>query len=134
MNKDLELQLQLKDEEIASLQSVLAGTITESGSYNRSENKWEINYSSILTRLIQEAGRWCEHYASDLFILWNVLNRKLEEGTMGTETFVFAMYDCGVHHHKEWYGLHKDVPRLYRAVWFLDVVTCDDKITMTLHK
>lgn len=29
---------------------------------------------------------------------------------------------------------YKDEPMRYRAVWFLDVVTCDDKITMTLHK
>lgn len=27
---------------------------------------FEINYSSILTKLIQECGRLCENYASDL--------------------------------------------------------------------
>ena len=66
MDKDFELQW--KDEQIAELRSALAGTITETGSYNPLEGKWEINYSSILTRLIQEAGRWCEYYASDLFV------------------------------------------------------------------
>lgn len=30
----------------------------------------DVNYSDILTKLIQEAGRICNYYASDLFIHW----------------------------------------------------------------
>lgn len=131
MDKDFELQW--KDEQIAELRSALAGTITETGYYDSLESKWEINYSFILTRLIQEAGRWCEHYASDLFILWEYnVKQKLDNGTLETGTFVFAMRDSGVDH-KEMYENRKEY-NYYRAVWFLDIETNEGKIKMTLHK
>ena len=132
MDKDFELQW--KDEQIAELRSTLAGTITETGSYNPLEGKWEINYSSILTRLIQEAGRWCESYASDLFVQWKYkIDQKLDNGTLYTDTFVFAFRDSGVDH-EEWYENHKNEYNYYRAVWFLDVLTDKGKIKMMLHK
>ena len=132
MDKDFELQW--KDEQIAELRSIISGTITETGSYNPLEGKWEINYSSILTRLIQEAGRWCESYASDLFVQWKYgIDQKLDNGTLYTDTFVFAFRDSGVDS-EEWYENHKNEHNYYRAVWFLDVVTDEGKIKMTLHK
>lgn len=131
-NMDKDFELQYKDKQIAELRSIIVGTITETGSYNPLEGKWEINTSSILTQLIQEAGRWCEHYASDLFVHWKYLiEQKLDNGTLETDTFVFAMYGSGVHH-KEWYEKRKY--NNYRAVWFLDVETNEGKIKMTLHK
>ena len=132
MDKDFELQW--KDEQIAELRSALSGTITETGSYNPLEGKWEINYSSILTRLIQEAGRWCESYASDLFVQWKYgIDQKLDNGTLYTNTFVFAFRDSGVDH-EEWYENHKNERNYYRAVWYLDVLTDKGKIKMMLHK
>ena len=132
MDKDFELQW--KDEQIAELRSALSGTITETGSYNPLEGKWEINYSSILTRLIQEAGRWCESYASDLFVQWKYgIDQKLDNGTLYTDTFVFAFRDSGVDS-EEWYETHKNEHNYYRAVWFLDVFTDKGKIKMMLHK
>ena len=131
---DRDFELQWKDEQIADLRSIISGTITETGSYNPLEGKWEINYSSILTRLIQEAGRWCESYASDLFVQWKyVIDQKLDNGTLYTDTFVFAFRDSGVDF-KEWYENHKNEHNYYRAVWYLDVLTDEGKITMTLHK
>ena len=131
---DRDFELQWKDEQIADLRSIISGTITETGSYNPLEGKWEINYSSILTRLIQEAGRWCESYASDLFVQWKYkIDQKLDNGTLYTNTFVFAFRDSGVDS-EEWYENHKNEHNYYRAVWFLDVVTDEDKIKMTLHK
>ena len=131
---DRDFELQWKDEQIAELRSALSGTITETGSYNPLEGKWEINYSSILTRLIQEAGRWCESYASDLFVQWKYkIDQKLDDGTLYTNTFVFAFRDSGVDH-EEWYENHKNEYNYYRAVWFLDVVVDEGKIKMTLHK
>ena len=131
---DKDLELQWKDEQIAELRSIIAGTITETGSYNPLEGKWEINYSSILTRLIQEAGRWCESYASDLFVQWKYrIDQKLDNGTLYTDTFVFAFRDSGVDS-EEWYENHKNEHNYYRAVWFLDVETNEGKIKMTLHK
>ena len=52
----------------------------------------DVNASSILTKLIQDAGRFAESYASDLFILWESFMDTLkkldkEEIFMGT---VFA--------------------------------------------
>ena len=44
--------------------------------------KASINLSSILTVLIQEAGRWCRSYASDLFIYWSSLQKQVEDGTI----------------------------------------------------
>ena len=131
---DRDFELQWKDEQIADLRSIISGTITETGSYNPLEGKWEINYSSILTRLIQEAGRWCESYASDLFVQWKYkIDQKLDNGTLYTDTFVFAFRDSGVDS-EEWYENHKNEHNYYRAVWFLDVVTDEGKIKMTLHK
>lgn len=39
----------------------------------------DINMSGILTHLIQQTGRFTEHYASDLFISWNSVLRTLDE-------------------------------------------------------
>ena len=58
-----------------------------------------INYSSILSRLIVEAGKRCEAYASDLFISWeSMLNdiSKIEENT--NLTYYFGFRDMGVDH------------------------------------
>ena len=131
---DRDFELQWKDEQIADLRSIISGTITETGSYNPLEGKWEINYSSILTRLIQEAGRWCESYASDLFVQWKYgIDQKLDNGTLYTDTFVFAFRDSGVDS-EEWDENHKNEHNYYRAVWFLDVLTDKGKIKMMLHK
>lgn len=132
MNKDL--QLLFKDKQIEQLQEIIRGTIIETGEYNPLQGKWEINTSSILTRLIQEAGRWCEYYASDLFIQWQYnVEEKLEDGTLESGTQVFAFRQSGVDN-KERYENCKDESNYYRSVWFLDVETNEGKIKMTLHK
>lgn len=131
MEKDFEIEY--RDEQIKDLKEALAGTKREIGCFNPLKGKWEINYSSILTKLIQEAGRWCEYYASDLFITWHDIDKKLDDETMGTEQFIFGFRDNGVDH-KEWYELHKNDVGRYRAVWFLDVTINDGKMEMVLHK
>lgn len=79
MEKDFEIEY--RDEQIKSLKDALTGTKREIGYFNTLQGNWEINYSSILTKLIQEAGRWCEHYASDLFITWkHNIDKKLDDG------------------------------------------------------
>ena len=37
-----------------------------------------LNLSSIATKLIQDTGRFCEHYASDFIINWNELTEYIE--------------------------------------------------------
>ena len=131
MEKDFEIEY--RDGQIKDLKEALTGTKREIGYFNPLKCKWEINYSSILTKLIQEAGRWCEYYASDLFIMWYDIDEKLDNGTMDTEQFVFGFRKNGVDH-KEWYELHKNDVSRYRAVWFLDVTVNDGKMEMVLHK
>ena len=41
---------------------------------------WCINYSSILTKLIQIAGRLVDSYASDMIITWNTVMADLDAG------------------------------------------------------
>lgn len=56
------------------------------------------NYSSVLSKLIVEAGKHCKSYASDLFISWESLLEKANgldsENTVVTEYFGFR--DSGV--------------------------------------
>lgn len=116
------------------LKEALHGTIREKGYYSVTNHKWEINYSSILTKLIQETGRFCENYASDLFIQWKYrIDDRLENGTIIDGTEVFAIRENSVDN-KEQYEFHKDEHRYYRAVWFLDIKINNCTIEMVLHK
>ena len=99
---------------------------------------FNINYSSILTRLIQECGRLCESYASDLFITWNSIVRKLEEKTMETSAYLFGVREMGVDHNdfvlsryntNGCYAKHE-----YRKIYRLDVVVDGDLIRMELYE
>lgn len=100
--------------------------IEANGSYVRSltGESYSINYSSILTKLIQEAGRWCENYASDLFITWNEIIEKLKNKKIGTEklTELFGFRASGVDH-KEFVmsRLNKNNESEYRALWRIDI-------------
>lgn len=61
-----------------------------------------INLSSIASTLIQECGRWTDHYASDFLITW----RDIQDITDGSVTadpgydriFIFAIRANGVDH------------------------------------
>ena len=123
--------------------------VTEgSTSYYSDRNGIEINYSSILTRLIQEAGRYCEDYASDLFIDWSSINDKLIEGTIESETKLFGFREHGVDHINFIFDRAHNSPRIYqyeyRSIWRLDIeVTADENywwhkvkkdVKMTLYR
>lgn len=73
----------------------------ESGSWERSyihegNGEYSINYSSILTRLIQAAGRVCKFYASDLFIDWEIIHEKLSDECFEGDKFLFGFRESGV--------------------------------------
>ena len=132
MEKDFEIEY--RDEQIKDLKEALAGTKRETGYFNPLKCKWEINYSSILTKLIQEAGRWCEYYASDLFVTWKYnIDKKLDDGTMDTDQLVFGFREDGVDL-RGWCVMHKNETGRYRALWFLDVTVDNGKMEMVLHK
>lgn len=99
---------------------------------------FDINYSSILTKLIQECGRLCESYASDLFITWNRIVRELEGRTMETSVYLFGIREMGVDHtefvlsrynNNGCYEMNK-----YRKIYRLDIIVEGDSIKMKLYE
>ena len=81
------------------------------------------NFSSEWSRLINEAGRWCESYASDIFIDFESIKAYLERLKNGEESegreFWFGFRQMGVDHlafiqsrTEREYASH-----VYRAVW-----------------
>ena len=99
---------------------------------------FNINCSSILTKLIQECGRLCESYASDLFIDWNSIVQKLKDKTMETSTHLFGIREMGVDHNEfvlmryNNYGYHAMYE--YRKIYRLDIIVEDDLIKMKLYE
>lgn len=86
------------------------------------EGKFSINYSSILTTLIQVAGRICKNYASDLFIDWNIIERELNNFDFEGGKYLFGFREMGVDHNTyvlsrlNNYGkeqMEKDIKELY---------------------
>ena len=97
--------------------------VAEGRTYN------EINYSSILTKLIQECGRLCERYASDLFIDWQSIEDKLKDGTMETSVYLFGIREDGVDHAEfilSRYNNDSYARYEYRKIYRLDVVVKGD--------
>lgn len=97
-----------------------------------------INYSSILTRLIQECGRLCESYASDLFITWNGIAQKLKEKTMETSAYLFGIREMGVDHNEFILNRYNNdgchAKHEYRKIYRLDIIVEDDLIRMELYE
>lgn len=98
----------------------------------------DINYSSILTKLIQECGRLCESYASDLFITWNSIERKLKEKTMETTAYLFGIREMGVDHNEFVLSRYNNngcnAKHEYRKIYRLDVTVEGDLIRMSLYE
>ena len=89
---------------------------------------WDINYSDILTQLIQSCGRYCKRYASDLFIDWQDVVRELEKGEPINETYIFGIRTDGVDH-KSFYEQRKDSKSKYdwyHEVWELTIKSTED--------
>ena len=112
------------------------------------EKCWNINYSDILTFLIQKAGTICKHYASDLFISWSSIENKMKKE--GSEyaggKYLFGFRESGVDH--DTYvlsrlnnygveGLKKEVKELYLlevSIKKSEIYCIGDKIKMQLGK
>ena len=98
---------------------------------------FDINYSDILTKLIQECGRLCESYASDLFITWSGIMRKLEEKTMETSAYLFGIREMGVDHNEFVLSRCNNGGRAYyayRKMYRIDITIEDDLIRMELYE
>lgn len=83
---------------VGSVVSVKGSAAFRESGGNRLEHF--VNYSRILTILIQEAGRVCADYASDLFISWESLldeaEKKMKEKADFTLTTFFGFREQGV--------------------------------------
>ena len=84
-----------------------------------------INYSSILTKLIQEAGRWCERFASDLFIDWKQIDNELGHGAEHERSYLFGFRMDGVDHTPWVLTRFSQNNYTYRAIWRLDIKEID---------
>ncbi len=112
------------------------------------EKCWNINYSDILTFLIQKAGTICKYHASDLFISWSSLENKMKQD--GEEyaggKYLFGFRESGVDHDNYVLsrlnnygveGLKRDVKELYVlevSIKKSDVYYMGDEIKMQFGK
>lgn len=112
--------------------------IHEEGRWSNYSGKFDVNYSSILTKLIQEAGRYCESYASDLFIDWSTIDEHLREADFPGGTFLFGFRQMGVDGNtfvlSRYNNNGKYARYEYRSLWRLDIEREDDYVTMTLGR
>ena len=60
--------------------------------------RWDINLSSILTKLIQDTGRFVEHYASDILITLRNLDDWLQNKNFKHDVLLFGLREFGVDH------------------------------------
>lgn len=90
----------------------------------------DINYSNILTKLIQLAGRYCESYASDLFIDWRSIDEKLRDGSIESGCHLFGFREQGVDHNSFVFSRasesHRYFEYAYRAIWLLNIEVHDE--------
>lgn len=72
------------------------GYYEESGS----SRKLQINLTTPLTKCIQQAGRFCEYYASDLFISWNEIIEYTDSNLAAGDSklFLLGFRKSGVDH------------------------------------
>ena len=96
--------------------------------------RYDANLSSIFTRLIQEAGRWCESYASDILIEIDSIKEQAERGKPGR--FVLGFRQFGVDNASFIESRLKNDPygKEYRAIWVVDIEIDDDMETVKLFK
>ena len=89
-----------------------------------------LTYSSILTKLIQEAGRWCKRYASDLFIDWYYLMQDINNGNLDDRTMLFGFREDGVDGNRFVCSRSSQDSIVagyeYRALWRLDIHIDDE--------
>lgn len=91
--------------------------------------EWSVNYSCILTRLIQEAGRFCDRFASDLFIDWKGVEKWIKNPTE-RRVWMFGFRRSGIDH--DVYVLTGHNEREYRSLWILECECDGENITMML--
>ena len=108
--------------------------ITADGRWSENDGgHFEINTSSILTKLIIEVGRTTRNYASDLFISWSAIERNLRDPNYQGGTELFGLRKDGVDHNafimsaiRNGYDLNSRYESFYR----LDIIVKDKNVKM----
>lgn len=102
------------------------------------EGKFDINYSSILSFLIQRAGGICKHYSSDLFITWCYIHDKLKDSHYKGDRILFGFREMGVDsngfvlsrcNNYGIDGMHDEIKELY----ILDIKVDEDSYMMRME-
>ena len=107
--------------------------------YTCNSGVYDVNSSSILTELIHEAGRYCESFASDLFLDWQRVLETIDDAEPGMKrTFLFGFRQHGVDHDSfifsrfNQYDYHAKLE--YRSMWRLDIEAFDRELVMKLGR
>lgn len=96
---------------------------------------YAINYSTILTNLLQTAARISKFYASDLFIAWKTIDKYLYDKNFTGGRFLFGFREMGVDSYQQvLYRFNEDSPKQIKELYMLDIDVCQDTITMTFGK
>lgn len=102
------------------------------------QGKTEINMSSIYTKLIQEAGRYCDFYASDLLFDIDKIHKIIQSGE--SETVYIGFRDSGVDGN-EFISVREPsaIDSEYHAIYRVEIKQTEDeyyerKIIVTLNK
>lgn len=84
----------------AFMNSVNTFSMHEEGHKSHYDSKYNINLNSILTKLIQDTGRFCERFASDLIIDWDAIRNAVNESEFDelphTQVFAIGIRENGV--------------------------------------
>ena len=101
----------------------------------------DIDTSEILTKLIQEVGRYCEYCASDLFIEWEIIRDKVINDSFPIDSvtsFLFGLRQMGVDSADMIYARYdrSDTAYLYyRKIYRLDIYKSESTyLIMTLYE
>ena len=98
--------------------------------------RWDVNYSGILSKLIRVAGKTCTAYSSDLFRDWMRVEEVLRDPNYQGGLFLFGFRETGVDNtnavtHRmgcpECYGQNP-----YKSVWAIDIQVDGACMRMTL--
>lgn len=111
-------------------------TIEASGTYSGYTDRYEINPSSVLDALIIQAGKDCEHYASDLFIYWSGVSASIERGESGVYYFGFHRngVDCESLIDDRLSGTSVPANYVYRSMYILTVSVENRDVRVALDR
>lgn len=123
--------------------------VVERGTKSKFDDKlWSegnINTSTILTKLIQDTGRFCERYASELFMAWEHMMIDIDgwNTRQGEVRFLFGIRKDGVDYDNfvvakvNRYNTSY-LNEMYRKLYMIEVTidtdkSCDDYVNLTME-